>query len=110
MRTVTRVGDANLVLQSHLHEALTTADMRVFGLGLVTATPSGPAQDLGRHGWRLPHQRKEEPPDLGDRERQEFERQKARVRAVCCFLLTRPPCRRCWVCCARWAWSRTTVR
>ena len=41
-------GLVYFVLQSHLCEALTTADMGAFGVGLVTTTPSGPVQDLRR--------------------------------------------------------------
>ena len=91
-----------LILQSHLGETLTTVDMSAFGLGLVTATPSGPVQDLRRHWWRLPHERKrlpheskEEPPHLGNRQRQELGGHEA-CGLACCFLLVRPPCRRCW--------------
>jgi hypothetical protein len=48
-----------LVLQSHLPEALTTADMRAFGLRLVTATPGRPVQN-GVWSWKgLPEQREE---------------------------------------------------
>jgi hypothetical protein len=48
-----------LVLQPHLSEALTAADVGAFGLGLVATTPSGPLQNLCRHGWWLPDERKE---------------------------------------------------
>ena len=60
------------VLQPHLYEMLTALDVRAFGACLVTATPGGPVEDLGRHRWRLPDQREEQPTDFGDGEGQEL--------------------------------------
>ena len=96
-------AECSQVLQSHLGEMLTTVDMSAFGLRLVTATPSGRVQDLRCDWWGLPHQCKEQPPHLRDRQRQEVEelkRHEAHVLA-CCFLFVRPPCRPCGICCAR---------
>jgi hypothetical protein len=84
-----------LVPQSHLREALTTADVGAFGVGLVTATPGGPVQDLRHHWWRLPHERKEQPPHLWDCQRQEVEELGGHEAhgLACCFLFVRPLCR-----------------
>ena len=85
-----------LVLQSHLCGALTTVDVGAFRLRLVTATPSGPVQDVRRQRWRLPYERKEPPPHLWDCQRQELGGHEAHGLAygcACCFLFVRPLCR-----------------
>jgi hypothetical protein len=48
--------------------------MSAFGVGLVTTTPSGPVQDLGRLGWRLPDQSEEQATHFGYGEGQELHR------------------------------------
>ena len=69
-----RICLRTLVLQSHLREALTAADMGAFGVRLVPATPGGPAQDLRGDRWRLPDQREEQMAHFWHGEGQEVHR------------------------------------
>ena len=66
-----RHATLRLILQSHLCSEPSALDMRLFGTGLVAATPGGPVQHLvdGRR-W-LPDEREEQAPHLGHRQRQQ---------------------------------------
>lgn len=67
--------------------------MGLFGTRLVAATPARPVQDVRDGRWRLPDEGEEQPPHLRYRQRQQLDGYEVLVRAACCFLLVRPPCR-----------------
>lgn len=69
--------------------------MGAFGLRLVTATPGGPVQDLGRHRWWLPDEGEEQAAHFRDGQRQQVQQLDSHEVQVLArrFLLARPPFR-----------------